>query len=83
LRRSMISLTQANNWLTNRTNNNTIFLMRLGMMLMLMISSFVNLYLSFHGIHNKFCTEFVNFCRHSRHLGDLLLDFRIRILDET
>ena len=67
---SMISLAQTNNWLTNRTNNNTFFLMRMELMLMLMISSFVSLYLNFHGIHNKFCTEFVYFCRHGRHLGD-------------
>ena len=80
---SMISFTQTNNWLTNRANNNTFFLMRMVMMLMLMISSFVSFYLNFHGIHNKFCTEFVYFCRHSRHLGDLLLNFRIGILNET
>jgi len=80
---SMISLAQANNWVTIRANNNTFFLMRMDMLLMLMISSFFSLYLNFYGIHNKFCTEFVYFCRHSRHLGDLLLDFRIGILNET
>lgn len=83
---SMFNFAQANNRTTG-ANNNIFFLLNLRMkvklMLMLMTSSFFSRYLSFHGTHNKLSTEFVYFWRHNRHLGDLQLALRVRIMNET